>query len=529
MKLSSTQLYIDGMTCINCQNKIEKKLRKTAGIEKVSVSYSKGIAEVTYDAAKISVEDMTAIIEDLGYEAGTQRSGEQTDVARTVSLLVIVIALYVILQQYGILNLLVPSQLADTGMGYGMLFVIGLITSVHCIAMCGGINLTQCIPGKDASPEEGGWATFRPAALYNLGRVISYTVIGFILGLAGLVIGGGSGAGVPVLLQGILKLIAGVFMVIMGINMLGLFPWLRRFTLRMPRFLAVRIGRQKGKSKQPLVVGLLNGLMPCGPLQSMQIVALASGNPFAGALSMFLFSLGTVPLMLGLGSVVSALGRKFTQKVMSIGAVLVLVLGLAMLSQGGSLSGMLPPGRLLALIIVLSVLGVVASLPVRRTAYKAAGIAVTAVVLVAGMTVCHYTMGKEEGESVAADTATVTEEGIQVINSTLSPGTYPDITVQAGIPVKWMIDAPSGSINGCNYKMLLSQYGIEYSFSEGENIIEFTPEETGSYDYTCWMGMIHGTIHVIDGDGTGTDGATQFNENEVEQTPVIGQPGSCCA
>lgn len=53
--------------------------------------------------------------------------------------------------------------------------------------------------------------------------------------------------------------------------------------------------------------------MPCGPLQSMQIVALASGNIFTGAFSMFCFSLGTVPLMLGFGSVVSALGKHFTR------------------------------------------------------------------------------------------------------------------------------------------------------------------------------------------------------------------------
>ena len=73
----------------------------------------------------------------------------------------------------------------------------------------------------------------------------------------------------------------------------------------------------------------------------MQIVALASGNPLAGAFSMFMFSLGTVPLMLGLGSFVSLLGKRFTKRVMEIGAVLVVVLGLAMLSQGFSLSGLL--------------------------------------------------------------------------------------------------------------------------------------------------------------------------------------------
>jgi sulfite exporter TauE/SafE len=184
--------------------------------------------------------------------------------------------------------------------------------------MCGGINLSQCIPhGEAVDEKKSRLSTFRPAFLYNLGRVISYTAIGFILGFAGLLLGGGSDAGLPTMFQGTLKLFAGAFMVVMGINMLGLFPQLRKLQPRMPKIFARKVGMEKAKNKSPLIVGLLNGLMPCGPLQSMQIVALASGNPFAGALSMFLFSLGTVPLMLGLGSIVSALGRKFTQKVMN--------------------------------------------------------------------------------------------------------------------------------------------------------------------------------------------------------------------
>ena len=60
-------------------------------------------------------------------------------------------------------------------MGYGALFVIGLITSVHCIAMCGGINLSQAL-----SSEKNG-SMFRNSLQYNIGRVISYSMIGGIL------------------------------------------------------------------------------------------------------------------------------------------------------------------------------------------------------------------------------------------------------------------------------------------------------------------------------------------------------------
>ncbi|MGN0341647.1 MAG: sulfite exporter TauE/SafE family protein [Roseburia sp.] len=515
MTMIKKRLRIGGMTCVNCQNKIEQKLKKTAGVQSVTVSYNTGFADIVYDSDIITLKDICIIIEKLDYEVLQEAEQQRPDFERIISLLAIIVALYVLLQRFGILNLLVPSQLADTKMGYGMLFVVGLLTSVHCIAMCGGINLSQCIPkGEQVEESPGRLSVFLPALLYNLGRVISYTVIGFLLGLIGMVIGGESGTGVSTLLQGVLKIVAGILMVIMGINMLGIFPWLRRFTLRMPKALAQKISKKTTVSRQPLIMGLLNGLMPCGPLQSMQIVALVSGNPFAGAFSMFLFSLGTVPLMLGLGSLVSALGKRFAQKITMAGSVLVVVLGLAMLSQGGSLSGLLLPNQLLFLVIICCMIGVVVSIPADNSLYKSLGILAVVAVMICGSLVLHIGNVREtqppnrsEADSGGKDTATVAEEieivdGVQVVNSTLASGRYPDITVQAGTPVKWVIDAPAGTINGCNYKMLLREYGIEHEFTEGENIIEFTPTEPGNIQYTCWMGMIRGNISVIEGNET---------------------------
>ena len=474
---------IGGMTCVNCQNRIEKKLKDTVGIIDVFVDYNSGTADIIYDEGRITRNKIIAVIENLGYKVLKNQGQQKTDVKRTVCMLVIIILLFAMLQQTGILNRLVPSQLADTKMGYGLLFVIGLLTSVHCIAMCGGINLSQCIPGTvhSASEKKGKAAIFFPALAYNLGRVFSYTVIGFVFGMIGFLIGGDTEFALSTLLQGIMKMAAGLLMVIMGINMLGLFPWLRKFTLRIPGFIARKVGKKKAENSRPFLVGILNGFMPCGPLQTMWIVALATGNPFAGALAMFMFSLRTVPLMLGLGSIVAALGKKFTDKVMTAGAVLVVVLGLALFSQGGSLSGLLPSSLL----------------PIQD----------------------------DIDNSVKSDAETTVVDGVQVVNSTLSPGRYPNITVQVGIPVKWTIDAPEGSINGCNYKMLIQDYDIEYTFQTGENVIEFTPTETGTVQYSCWMGMIYGNIFVTDGE---EEVAT--SDSEVDAPVPSGIcTGSCCA
>ncbi|MDO4350968.1 MAG: sulfite exporter TauE/SafE family protein [Eubacteriales bacterium] len=489
------QLQIGGMTCVNCQSKIEKGLLSAKGIISARVSYAAGTAQIAYDGDSLSPDGIVKIINALGYTALTSNARQRHAVLQTACTLAVIVSLYVLLQATGVLNMLAPSRLADTGIGYGMLFVIGLITSVHCVAMCGGINLSQSLPGNEAS---GGrrMAAFLPALAYNLGRVVSYTAVGFALGLAGSLLGGAQ-VGLPMALQGALKMLAGVFMVIMGANMLGLFPALRRFTLRPPAFLARKLGSKRSALSQPFLVGLLNGFMPCGPLQSMWLVALASGGALAGTASMLLFSLGTVPLMLGLGSVVAALGKRFTHQVMQVGAVLVVVLGLAMLSQGGALTGWLPADLLLCLLIALCAAGLLLSLPAQTRAWKGIlrGASLTVVI-------GSYFVWRCAAAPLAdgtADSQTTLADGMQVINSTLSPGRYPSITVQAGVPVKWIIDAPEGSVNGCNYRMLIQDYGVEHTFHTGENIIEFTPQQAGTVRYSCWMGMIRGNIFVDDG------------------------------
>ena len=199
--------------------------------------------------------------------------------------------------------------------------------------------------------------------------------------------------------------------------------------------------------------------------------------------------------MVGLGSIVSALGRKFAQKVMSVGAVLVVVLGLAMLSQGGSLSGFLPPNRLLSIIFTFCVVGIVSSISFRNRFHKAistlAALCVMVVVLVAWNA---WVLGGSSADNIDINIV----DGKQIISSTLSSGRYPDITVQAGTPVTWIINAPQGSVNGCNNRLTIPEYGItDYVLNMGENVIEFTPDKTGQFPYSCWRGMIHGSITVI--------------------------------
>lgn len=435
MSTAARKLLIGGMTCPHCQARVRQALLAVPGVLRAQVSYDRGTADITLDTSSVSDAALRAAIEGAGYRL--LDAPERARPLRTAGYLLLMAALFVLLQATGALNYLAPGQLAQSGMGYGMLFAVGLTTSVHCAAMCGGISLSQSLPGTNAHQPNARHA-LAPALMYNLGRVISYTVTGMILGTLGMLFGAGLNTSLSVLAQALLKGIAGALMLVMGMNLLGLFPALRRLRLRLPRL------PKQLRPRGALTVGLLNGLMPCGPLQAMQLAALSSASPVRGALSMLCFSLGTVPLMLGLGSLVSLLGQRFRRAVTAGGAVLVAVMGLSMISQGAALAGMLPAAA-------------------------------------------------QPGVQAQS------EAGVQVVRSTLLPNSYPNITVQAGVPVRWEIDAPEGSINGCNNRFLIPALNIEYTFHTGKNVIAFTPEQAGTLSYTCWMGMIRGAITVQDG------------------------------
>ena len=467
------------MTCINCKKAIENGLGNITGVESVSVNYKTGKCEITIDTGLVGWKDIFNAIEDLGYTIGNNK---KTDLINIISIVVIIVSLYYFLEQTGLLNLLNFEKVADSTMGFGMLFVIGLMTSVHCIAMCGGINVSQCLS------ENKKFSGLSPV-MYNLGRVVSYTVIGFVLGFAGMLFGTGENLGVSSIIQGLIKSFAGIYMVIMGVNMLGFVPQIKRLTFHLPNF----IGKFRVKNSQPFVVGLLNGFMPCGPLQSIQLVALATGNPFTGGLSMFAFSLGTVPLMLGLGSLVSVLGKRFTDRMMTVGAVLVTVMGLAMVSQGASLTGMIKSENLMVIVVMLAFMCIVENINFNKRQVKTVSLMI---ILFIGIFTSRFTAINYVSEN--DESSYHMENGVQVVESQLASGKYPSIKVKKDVPVRWIINAPDGSINGCNYKIYINSYGIEHTFQKGENIIEFTPTKSESIGYSCWMGMIKGNINVVE-------------------------------
>lgn len=438
-------INLGGVTCTACENKIEKELKKLYGINDVKVSYVSSTADIIYNADEIDLKVIYDTIEKAGYDVIYEEDDSlEDDSSNTTTLLIflIIAGMYVIINNTIGFNFF--PQITQS-MGYGMLLVAGIFTSVHCIAMCGGINISQCA-GCSGCKNDNITSNLKPSFLYNLGRVASYTILGGLVGALGSVF--------SLSLKGksIISLLAGAFMIIMGVNLLGITPKLRKIMPRLPKRLTDKIDNKKN-DKGPFIVGLLNGFMPCGPLQAMQLYALGTGSFITGALSMLLFSLGTVPIMFAFGSFSSILSSKFTKQMMKISAILVIVLGIVMGNRGFSLAG------INIVDAILSPLGINLA---------------------------------QDGKIANA----VIKDGYQTVTTKLESGKYQPISVYAGVPLKWTIVAEKGTLNGCNNEIIIPAYGKQQKLELGENKIEFTPTQAGTITYTCWMGMISSTISV---------------------------------
>lgn len=117
MKVIKDSVHISGMTCIMCQNTIKSALNSTNGIINAKVDYKKEKAQVEYDSDIVSITDIINVIKEKGYEACNEEEycRSSDDYIRKISIVVIIIMLYILISETGIINMLVPGRLAVVG------------------------------------------------------------------------------------------------------------------------------------------------------------------------------------------------------------------------------------------------------------------------------------------------------------------------------------------------------------------------------------------------------------------------------
>ena len=180
-------------------------------------------------------------------------------------------------------------------------FVAGLITSVHCLGMCGPLACSFCMK---SGPGERRASKFLAMGAYHGGRLASYTAAGLVAGALG--------ASIAWIFTGAFGQLLPWAMVVMFL-VIGfglerkLHPpkWIARL---FPRHVAGSAAQSGGRPWAPLALGLATVLLPCGPLYMVLAVAVVSGSALAGAELMAAFAAGTVPLIFVMQSSVVTAG-----------------------------------------------------------------------------------------------------------------------------------------------------------------------------------------------------------------------------
>lgn len=470
----------EGTTCQSCAEIITRSILKIDGVKEVEFDYATEKGSVTYNPKHTNMKEILKAVKKAGYDGYTSEDKKPKDTFNTILNWTIGI-LGVVIVVYFIMNYVDGIQLPQISheMGYGLLFLVGLLTGFHCVSMCGGFVVSYT-----AKAAQEGKKSYTSHLRYGFGKLISYTLIGAAFGLLGSII-----AFTP-MMRGVAGLLAGLFLVLFGLKMLNIIPALRKIQFKTPQFISKFVGKESRKSSSPLVIGLLNGLMiACGPLQAIYVLAAGTGSVIEGAKLLFVFGLGTLPVMIGFGYFASFVSNKVTHKILKASGTIVIILGLLMINNGLTLAG---------------------------TGYDFNSIVTTF-------------SGTEDitGNAELSDSMATTNNGYQEIRMEVNRyGWSPDkFVLKKGVPVKWIIQGKE--INGCNNAIQVPKLGLEFDIKKGEQVIEFTPEKEGVIPWSCWMGMIPGTFIVKEDIDLNNQEEIKKELANVPQQPKGSCGGSC--
>jgi uncharacterized protein len=445
--MKKINVKVTGMTCNSCEVILERGMKKVAGVHKVFVNKAKETATIHCED-NVYLEDLQAAVADKGYRLIPPDSIEtpvrvpfivnnKDRLSEIGSIIVILIGLYVVLDQ---LNLL-PNIGVTENMSYGFIFVIGLVAATStCLAVAGGLLLAVASKYNVANPNLTGVQKFRPHIWFNVGRIVSYVLLGGAIGALG------SLFSISASVTGIITIIASILMIVVGLQLLQIFPWLNKIQLKMPKFIAHKIYDASGtdNAKVPnkwssFLFGGSTFFLPCGFTQALQLYVLGKGDFMTGALVMLAFSLGTLPALAGLGAFASFAKGNMQKHFTTFSAVLIIALGIFAMPSG-----------------------------------------LTLIELGSGPQFSGGTANLDEDYKGDVQTVNLEVRGLDY---------YPaKFEVKKGVPVEWKIDGRGAQ--GCAKVLSVPSLGINERLPPNEiKTITFTPSKAGKIPFSCSMGM----------------------------------------
>lgn len=283
-------LHVSGMHCASCPVLIEDELSSLSSVTNIKVSLKQQQVEITGDFGDATLENiadkLNTTLKLHGYRLSPEKQNhiiKWHEFMIALPLTLAFIAFFIVLQKIGLVNLITTDKVS-----YGTAFLIGMIASVStCMAVVGGLVLSM----SANYAKEGD--KVRPQLFFHLGRLVSFFVLGGVIGSLGSVFQIGATGTI------VLSFVVAFVLLILGINLLDVFPWAKKLQLTLPKFMGTHVHglKQMNHTLTPVLIGVATFFLPCGFTQSMQIYSLTTGSFITGALTMFVFALGTLPVL----------------------------------------------------------------------------------------------------------------------------------------------------------------------------------------------------------------------------------------
>jgi sulfite exporter TauE/SafE/copper chaperone CopZ len=476
--INKTQIFrVSGMHCSSCEVLIEKKLLKHKGIEAVEANAGRGEVVVIHSGDRPRVEDLDQLFAKDGYRFSVSSLVSAPEGQKDYWLILLTAGLVITI--FLGLNRLGLGQLVsvDSQSSFLIFLIFGLLAGVSsCAALVGGMVLSMAKQWQELYGNQTTIKKMQPHFLFNLGRLVSFSLLGGLLGLVG------QSLGVSLAFTSFLVLGVSLLMVLMGLQMLGI-RQLRNFQLASPKFISRYIADEenfKGRL-MPFLMGALTFFLPCGFTITVQGLALLASGFWPGALMMGAFVLGTTPALLGIGltSIKFSQRPHFAARFTKVAGVLVLFFALYNLNSQFNVLGW--------------------------------------------PSLNDLTAGSQASQVDSEQGLPPIIDGKQVIKmKALAYGYEPNyFKVRVGVPVRWEI-IDQGTSGCTNAIIARGLFEGQISLSHGAiSVKEFTPPKAGRYKFSCWMGMVSGVIEVADKNNPSSADSNNF-------VPSGASGCSCC-
>jgi uncharacterized protein len=290
MSTQNHTFHVHGMHCNACELMIESELGDLTNVTQVKAKLKDRTIEVTGEFADMTMqqiaEELSIPLKAHGYTVSLEKKEHTAawgEFKIAVPVALAFAGLFVVLQKMGIVNLVSAGNVT-----YGTAFVIGVIASLStCMAVVGGLVLSM----SATFAKEGD--KIRPQLMFHSGRIISFFLLGGVIGTIGAAFTLNTSA------TFVLGLLVGLVMLILGINLLDVFHGAKKLQPAMPKFIARHAHGVSAMNHvlTPLLVGVATFFLPCGFTQSMQLYTLTTGSFLKGGLTMLAFALGTLPVL----------------------------------------------------------------------------------------------------------------------------------------------------------------------------------------------------------------------------------------